>query len=98
MVRRRGKNIRFRVNLAAGIGDGEVIAGGINKSWYGSNLSQTPDEVVDPLGALQGPRVGASADEKLIARQMRERPRGVAVLGVNPVDDGGELQQKGQSP
>lgn len=73
------------------------LLGGINKSWYGSNLSQTSDEVVDPLGALQGLRVGTSSDEKSIARQMRERSCGVTVFGVNPVDDGGELQQKGQS-
>lgn len=73
------------------------LPGGINKSWYGSNLSQTSDEVVDPLGALQGLRTGTSADEKSIARQMRERSRGMAVFGVSPVDDGGELQQKGQS-
>lgn len=56
-------------------------------------LPQTADEVVDPLGALQGSRVGATAHQQPIARQMCERARSVAVFRVNPIDDGGQLQQ-----
>jgi hypothetical protein len=67
---------------------------GINKSCYRSNLSQTSDKVVDPLGALQGPRIGASTDKKPVARQMCERSCGVAMFGINPVDNCGELQRK----
>lgn len=56
-------------------------------------LPQASDEVVDPLGALQGSRVGATAHQQSIARQMCERARSVAVFRVNPIDDGGQLQQ-----
>jgi len=73
----------------------EKLAGGsINKSCYRSNLSQTSDKVVDPLGALQGPRISASTDEKPVARQMCERSCGVAVFGINSIDNGGKLQRK----
>jgi len=54
-----------------------------------SNLSQTPDKVVDSFGALQGPC--ASTDEKSIARQMCERSRGMTMLSVNPIDNSREL-------
>lgn len=56
-------------------------------------LPQASVEVVDPLGALEGSRVGASAHQQSIARQMCERARSVAVFRVNPIDDGGQLQQ-----
>lgn len=64
---------------------------GINKSCCQSNLSQTSDEVVDPFGTLQGPRISASTNEKSIARQMCERSRGMTMLSVNPIDNSREL-------